>query len=203
MSSAAFEKVLKATGYLGPNGQPAPGLTLAGETVAANLRTVLKDDRVGLNADAVFSAHSAATSIFKDAGDEHPEETDIRAWHEAAWNIGVAPLLWIVTPTDVRLYDCYSSPPSGHGTANTPPVLDRFVIDAADRMRALDATCGRLATETGAFWSSPIGSKINRRHRVDRELLSEISALEQRLVELTPDDGEPRTRALARDLAGC
>lgn len=201
MRSAAFEKVLKATGYLGPNGQPAPGLTLAGETVAANLRTVLKDDRVGLNADAVFSAHSAATSIFKDAGDEHPEETDIRAWHEAAWNIGVAPLLWIVTPTDVRLYDCYSSPPSGDGTANTPPVLDRFVIDAADRLRALDATCGRLATETGAFWSSPIGSKINRRHRVDRELLSEISALEQRLVELTPDDGEPRTRALARDLA--
>ncbi len=201
MRSAAFEKVLKATGYLGPNGQPAPGLTLAGESVAANLRTVLKDDRVGLNADAVFSAHSAATSIFKDAGDEHPEETDIRAWHEAAWNIGVAPLLWIVTPTDVRLYDCYSSPPSGDGTANTPPVLDRFVIDAADRLRALDATCGRLATETGAFWSSPIGSKINRRHRVDRELLSEISALEQRLVELTPDDGEPRTRALARDLA--
>ncbi|HEX6376911.1 MAG TPA: N-6 DNA methylase [Allosphingosinicella sp.] len=201
MKSAAFAKVLQATGYLGPDGQPAPGLTLAGEAAAAKLRTVLEDDRVGLNADAVFSAHSAATSIFKDAGHEPPNEADIRFWHEAAWNIGVAPLLWIVTPTDVRLYDCYASPLSEDGKATTPPVLGHFVIDSAERLRALDAACGRLATETGAFWSSPVGSKISRRHRVDRELLAEISALEQRLVDLTPDSDEPGTRALARDLA--
>jgi len=199
--SAAFEKVLQATGYLGTNGRPAPGLTLPGEAAAAKLRTVLEDHRVGLNADAVFSAHSAATSIFKDAGEEQPDEADIRLWHEAAWNIGVAPLLWIVTPTDVRLYDCYASPPKDQAQATAPPILGRFVIDSADRLRALDATCGRLATETGAFWSSPIGSKISRRHRVDRELLAEISSLEQRLVDLTPDDGEPGVRALARDLA--
>lgn len=201
MRSPAFEKVLQATGYLGPNGQPAPGLTLKGEAAAAKLRTVLEDDRVGLNADAVFSAHSAATSIFKDAGGNQPDETEIRLWHEAAWNIGVAPLLWIVTPTDVRLYDCYASPLKEGGKATTPPILGRFVLDSAERLRALDATCGRLATETGAFWSSPIGSKISRKHRVDRELLAEISALEQRLVDLTPHDGGSRTRALARDLA--
>ena len=201
MRSRAFEKVLHATGYLGPNGRPAPGLTLAGEAAAAKLRTVLDDDRVGLKADAVFSAHNAPTSIFKDAGDKQPNEADIRFWHEAAWNIGVAPLLWIITPTDVRLYDCYASPPKDGGRAAGPPILGRFVLESAERLQALDATCGRLATETGAFWSSPIGSKISRRHRVDRELLAEISALEQRLVNLTPDNGEPRARALARDLA--
>ncbi|MEM9591478.1 MAG: N-6 DNA methylase [Pseudomonadota bacterium] len=201
MRSAAFEKVLQAVGYLGPNGRPAPGLTLAGDAAATRLRTVFEDDRVGLNADAVFSAQSTATSIFKDAGDEQPDESDIHFWHEAAWNIGVAPLLWIVTPTDVRLYDCYASPLNKQGKAATPPILDRFVIDSAERLRALDSACGRLVTETGAFWSSAIGSKISRRHRVDRELLAEIKALEQRLVELTPDDGESTARALARDLA--
>lgn len=201
MRSPAFEKVMQETGYLGPNGRPAPGLTLLGEPAAANLRTILEDDRVGLNADAVFSAHGAPTSIFKDAGDQAPDEADIRFWHEAAWNIGVAPLLWIVTPTDVRLYDCYASPLGDGGEATVPPVLGRFVLHSAERLRALDAACGRLATETGAFWSSPIGSKISRRHRVDRELLAEISALEQRLVDLTADGEEPSTRALARDIA--
>ena len=201
MRSAAFEKVLQATGYLGEKGRSAPGLTLAGEVADAKLRTILNDDRVGLNADAVFSAHSAVTGIFKDAGDEQPDAEKIRFWHEAAWNIGAAPLLWIVTPTDVRLYDCYASPLVDGEAPASPPILDRFVIDSTERLRALDNACGRLATETGAFWSSAIGSKISRRHRVDRELLAEISALEQCLVDLTPDNGDVPTRALARDLA--
>lgn len=201
MTSAAFEKVLQATGYLGENGRSAPGLTMAGEIAESKLRSILDDERVGLSADAVFSAHGAVTSIFKDAGDEHPDDAKIRFWHEAAWNIGLAPLLWIVTPTDVRLYDCYASPLIDGEDAASPPILDRFLIDSAERLRALDNACGRLATETGAFWSSAIGSKISRRHRVDRELLAEISALEQRLVDLTPADSDAMTRALARDLA--
>lgn len=202
MTSAAFRKTLEATGYIDAQGQPAPGLTQASGTTPARLRPVLLDDRVGLQADAVFSAQGAPTSIFKDAGHQPPSADDVRSWHEAAWNIGVAPLLWIVTPTDVRLYDCYASPLTESGTAAaTPPILDHFVIASAERLRALDAACGRLATETGAFWSSAIGAKISRRHRVDRELLGEISALEQRLVDLTPDGAEPKARAQARDLS--
>jgi type I restriction-modification system DNA methylase subunit len=201
VSSAAFDKVLLATGYMGANCRPAPGLTLAGGVADSKLRTILGDERVGLKADAVFSAHSAVTSIFKDAGDEQPDDAKIRFWHEAAWNIGLAPLLWIVTPTDVRLYDCYASPLVEGEDAASPPILDSFVIDSAERLRALDNACGRLTTETGAFWSSAIGSRISRRHRVDRELLAEISALEQRLVDLTPEDSDAPTRARARDLA--
>lgn len=201
MTSAAFKTALEATGYLGPNGRPAPGLVPADDPRAAMLRAVFSDDRVGLKADAVFSAQNAPTSIFKDAGDVEPAEEDLRRWHEAAWNVGVAPLLWIITPTDVRLYDCYASPEQTDQLASqTPQALDRFVLQSGERLRALDAQCGRLATETGAFWSSPIGSKINRQHRVDRELLAEISALEDRLAVL----GDPQTdRALAhaRDIA--
>jgi hypothetical protein len=164
------------------------------------LRSVLHDERVGLLADAVFSAQGAPTSIFKDAGHEPPSPTDLRGWYEAAWNIGVAPLLWIVTPTDIRLYDCYAAPSVMPDDAE-PPELDRFRLDIPDRVRELDAVCGRLTTETGAFWSGAIGSKINRKHRVDRELLAEISALEDCLVTLTPADVPVAARSLARDLA--
>ena len=199
MSSAAFKKVLKATGYLDEKGRSAPGLTRAAGQTPFRLRAVLRDERVGLNADAVFSAQGNPTSIFKDAGECAPDDDQVRAWREAAWNVGVAPLLWIITPTDVRLYDCYASPLVESGKA-PPPALEKYVLGSIEHLRNLNAACGRLATETGAFWASPVGLKISRRHRVDRELLAEISALEQRLVALQ-DEKAPADRALARDLA--
>lgn len=191
MGSAAFTKVLTATGYLLPDGRPAPGLARAGEDSGARLRAVLSDSRVGLQAEAVFSAQSVPTAIFKDAGDEAPSERQIAQWHEAAWNVGVAPLLWIITPTDVRLYDCYASPAKESPQQVATEPLDVFSLQAEDRLRSLDAMCGRYATETGAFWSSTIGKRIDRRHRVDRQLLNEINVLEDRLTGLPPANGRP------------
>lgn len=191
MGSAAFTKALTATGYLLPDGSPASGLVRAGEDAGGRLRAVLSDGRVGLQAEAVFSAQSVPTAIFKDAGEGAPSERQIAQWHEAAWNVGVAPLLWVITPTDVRLYDCYASPAKeGPQQIATEP-LDVFSLQAEDRLRSLDAMCGRYATETGAFWSSAIGQRIDRRHRVDRQLLDEIKALEDRLTLLSPADGQP------------
>ncbi|MCO6426042.1 N-6 DNA methylase [Sinorhizobium meliloti] len=201
MTSAAYKRALEATGYLGANGRLAPGFMSADDPRAARMRAVFSDNRVGLNADAVFSAQNAPTSIFKDAGHANPSDADLRHWQEAAWNVGVAPLLWVITPTDVRLYDCYDSPEQREAKPNAAPeALDRFVLDSPDRMRDLDAQCGRVATETGAFWSSAIGSKIDRRHRVDRELLAEISALEDRLTALGKDQ-TGHDLSHARDIA--
>ncbi|MGP9821231.1 N-6 DNA methylase [Salinarimonas sp. NSM] len=201
MTSAAYKQALEATGYLASSGLPAPGLVPADDLRAAKMRAIFSDERVGLQADAVFSAQNVPTSIFKDAGHEEPSEEDLRRWHEAAWNVGVAPLLWIITPTDVRLYNCYDSPSRTDDRAGQAPhALDRFVLDSGERLRALDLQCGRIATETGAFWTSAIGCKIDRSHRVDRELLAEISALENRLTALSKPATEG-TLARARDIA--
>jgi hypothetical protein len=192
MTSAAFVRALQATEYLSPEGQPAPGLLTADAPDAARLRAVLRDTRVGLKADAVFSAQNMPAGIFKDAGDAIPADAEIERWHEAAWNIGVAPLLWIITPTEVRLYDCYASPWRGTDLDVAAQPLERFDINDDDQLRALDAMCGRLATETGAFWSSAIGKRIDRQYRVDRELLAEINALEERLTALPPTQAAAR-----------
>ncbi|MDP1627376.1 class I SAM-dependent DNA methyltransferase [Parvibaculum sp.] len=201
MSSPAFKKVLEATGYLTPAGKSVPGLVTAGDPASANLKKVFADDRVGLNADAVFTAQSSATSIFKDAGTNEPSATDLKRWHEAAWNVGVAPLLWIITPTEVRLYDCYASR-AERPDDTAPSPLDNFPLQSEDRLRLLDSMCGRLATETGAFWSSAIGAKINRQHRVDRDLLEEISALEDLLTgSASPSRPGGTTGDMPREIA--
>lgn len=203
VNSPAFNKALTATGYLLANGRSAPGLERAGEGVTARLRPFLSDSRVGLQADAVFAAQSVPAAIFKDAGNEAPSDEQIAKWHEAAWNVGLAPLLWIITPTDVRLYDCYSSP---NKDEVLPRALDTFSLTSEKRLRALDEMCGRFATETGAFWLSPIGQRINRRHRVDQQLLAEINALEEGLTEISLGDNQaanhrPEHVKAARDFA--
>ncbi len=147
-------------------------------------------------------AQGTPAAIFKDSGSQPPSDDNTRLWHEAAWNLGVAPLLWIITPTEVRLYDCYSSPRKSLAQAVATP-LERFRLDTEGELRTLDEMCGRLATETGTFWSSRIGARIDRRHRVDRELLAEIRALEDRLTLLPPAQSAAALNepAAARDFA--
>lgn len=203
MSSAPFNKVLALTGYLTSDGGSAPGLTRQTDANALRMRSVLQDERVGLAADAVFSVQGTPTTIFKDSATQAPDEAQVQRWHEAAWNLGAAPLLWIVTPTSVRLYDCYAAPAGGAIKSSDP--LEIFSLDSTEDVTNLNAMCGRLATETGAFWASPVGKKIDRRRRVDRELLNEINALEEALTALPPAhesglSGSRETKA-SRDFA--
>ena len=110
MHSQAFQATLKKMGYLAAPQKPAPGLTLADGTPHPKFRSVLgRGNGIGLDADAVFSAQDSPVSIFKDAGRAAPHDDQVHRWHEAAWNVGLAPLLWVVTPTDVHIYNCYRS----------------------------------------------------------------------------------------------
>src|SRR4029077_5808588 len=141
MSSTPFKKVLTATGFLDSDGNAVPGLTQVPDEGSVRLRAVLRDGRVGLNADAVFSVQGSPSAIFKDSGTTVPTDVDVQRWHEAAWNIGVAPLLWIITPIEVKLYNCYASPPRTEGHQLTLP-LDTFTLSSDEQLRNLDAMCG-------------------------------------------------------------
>lgn len=189
MNSPAFQAALKGTGYILESGEPAHGLKFAGQEMSPGLRSVLEARRIGLHADAAFVDQKRPVSIFKDAGAEAPSDQEVREWHEMGWNVGVAPLLWVITPTEVRLYDCYKSPVVADPLQSTPTqALETFALDQVQPHSRLDKACGRLATESGAFWTGPVGRRIDRCHRVDRELLAEIDALEKRLTEVSQSE---------------
>ena len=207
MPSPAFHKALAATGYLSESGDPVLGLARPEANTSHRLRGIFTPGQNRLNADAVFSTHQHSISIFKDAGHQPPAESQIRQWHETAWNFGLAPLLWVVTPTSVRLYDCYASAQVTSSQPSVPAVpLDEFQLGSNERIQELKVTCGRAASETGAFWSNPIGRRINRQHRVDMELLQEIAALERCLNDLTSpqelENPDSHTQELTQRLIG-
>ncbi|WP_146056396.1 N-6 DNA methylase [Methylobacterium sp. V23] len=65
-------------------------------------------------------------------------------------------------------------------------------------MDGLEEACGRFSLDTGAFWASDLGKGIDRSGKVDRVLLEEIRALEDRLVAVSAPDGGHDALALAR-----
>ncbi len=148
-------KVLGAVGYVRADGQGSDGLVLRDGSVrsasdAARLGPLLSTGRGGLGADAVFRVGTSPVIVFKSS----PEPTDAEhEWHGLAWNIGVAPLLWVTTPQYVRLYNAYQPPMEYE---HSSPLLKEFKLTGAlDRALAeVEAVCGRRHVAMGAFWRS-------------------------------------------------
>ncbi|MBK3402672.1 SAM-dependent DNA methyltransferase [Methylorubrum populi] len=106
----------------------------------------------------------------------------------------MAPLLWIVTPVEVRVYDAFR----GIGTEEDRGPVGTYRLNVDTEMAALDEFCGRFSLDTGAFWASDLAQDIHRSGKIDRVLLEEIAALEQRLVKVSLASGEGITVAEAR-----
>ena len=184
MASLALSEVLEATGFLS-EGEPAAGVLL-GRKAAAKFRGR------HLHPDAVWTAPSRLTIYFKDVP-RAPDPEEVAQWRKDAWNHGFAPLLWVVSPNRIDLYNGFARP-SSVGDADATRLATFKGIES--ELAKLDAIAGRLAMETGAFWESPLAAAVDRRDRVDQQLLSDLAALERDLL----DDGLPR--ADAQELIG-
>ena len=113
---------------------------------------------------------------------EDPSEERIAAWHREIWNHGFAPLLWVISPESIAIYNGFSRPREAGNAA--VHLLDSFgrIEEELDR---LDALAGRLAMETGEFWRQ--AHAVDRRTCVDRQLLSDLASLEDDLLSADLD----------------
>ena len=130
---------LGATGFLLED-EPAPGLVLE----PSNL-----DVRTSFRPDAIWRDRSHLEVVFKYA-DRLPSPRDVASWHRDVWNLGVAPLLWVVSPERIDLYNTYERPLSA-GDASSHLLRQFRLIDR--ELANLDDYAGRLAMASGGFWS--------------------------------------------------
>ena len=182
MSTEPFRRVLEATGYLA-GGEPEPGVHL-GEDVRGMRRG--RD----FSPDALWRGRSALRVYFKFA-EQTPNDELVGAWRQEIWNEGFTPLLWVISPMKIELYNGFGRP-LGSGDAATHRLRTFRNIDS--ELEKLDALAGRLAMETGQFWLSDSG--IDRKTGVDQALLSDLASLESALVGANLD------RAAAQALIG-
>ena len=169
MTATALEQVLSATGYL-PDGQPSSGLRLGADAQAARQRGR------AFTPDALWRSSSSLTVYFK-FEPSAPADDVVSRWRREVWNEGFAPLLWVVSPERIDLYNGFGAPLQD-GDAQKH-LIARFENIAAS-LTKLDELAGRLAIETGQFWAQ--APTVDRKTSVDQKLLSDLAYLEHDLV---------------------
>ena len=173
---------LEATGYLVEGGPAAPTVSLQPSTRspglghAARLRSLQPDAWWRSGPPGRFGGGfdpSGLTVLFKFAD---RDDAPVAEWQREVWNLGSAPLLWVVSRACIDLYNGFARPePSGTPGANRVRRFGR----SADELADLNDYAGRLAMETGQFWHRQTG--VDRSAGVDRALLRDLSDLESDL----------------------
>jgi N-6 DNA Methylase len=184
---ASYIKVMESVGFY-RGGEPASGIIDAEDLRTANNEQIDKRikysaviDRNKLNATAIFELSGSPCIYFTRLGESDSEKSKLAKLHRLAWNQGLAPMLWIVTPTDVRLYNCYSKPTSTD-ESNPDQHLIALFKQTEQGLQQLHDFADRLQIESGAFWQKDQAKRINRRQRVDVSLLENLRKAEARLV---------------------
>ena len=173
MIAQSLSKVLEATGYL-QNGEPAHGVYLEDD---ARTRCQARE----FKPDALWRSDSALTVYFK-LERKDPSAEQVERWRKEIWNQGFAPLLWVVAPHRIDLYNGFGRPQETED-AEVHRLRTFKMIDS--ELNDLDAFAGRLAMETGQFWQH--APSVDRKTSVDRQLLNDLADLERDLVEATLD----------------
>ena len=183
MIAKPLGRALEATGYLADGASAAPSVTLAGSGAHAWLPSFEPDAWWRSDADRRGVGAAGLTVYFKYVDD--PEDVPIADWQREVWNQGFAPLLWLVSPERIELHNGFGTP-RGPDEAAANRLETYEMLDA--ELAQLDTFAGRLAMETGRFWSRE--SRVSRKTCVDRRLLRDLRNVERALVDAGLERGE-------------
>ena len=160
-----LQNVLRSTGFL-IGDELAPGLTLSPASSQRGAK---------FQPDAVWRDRSSLEVLFK-FSPSALQPKQIASWHKGAWNLGVAPLLWVVSPQKIELFNAFSRPDSSESAQSH---LLKVFGTLNDELARLDEYAGRLSMLSGRFWADE--KRVKREGRVDQQLLGDLQALEERL----------------------
>lgn len=140
---------------------------------------VLDRDRLGVT--DIYELDDSPCIYFKSVGSE-PSADQFAAWHKAAWNHGLGRMLWICTPTEIRVFNAFAPPPESPDGLSSPELL--LFKGIASRLEVLKAKLlTREQIESGEFWFGPLGRRIDRKNRVDEQLVTDLSNAAVKLGE--------------------
>lgn len=103
--------------------------------------------------------------------------------HSLSWNMGEAPLLFIVTPTELKIYNNYQTPQKKDGTLDPEAGL----IDTISLLTDLETQrqklypYNRTLLESGEYWKQA-GDRFNINTRIDTTLMNNLRVMRRRLI---------------------
>lgn len=144
--------------------------------------------------DGVLCTESAPLVYFKQVPRLDPQE--IHLLHRTFWNHGGAPILVLLSPSEIHVYSALVQPTTQLGDERIPALVDVL-------QRATVAVREFLpAVESGEFFRTHPKS-FNPEQRVDRRLLDNLEATRRRLVALQEVDDSIVDALLCRLVFAC
>lgn len=178
-----YQRVMAHTGFY-RDGVPTTGVTEA-EDIRNNNQYLEKRikysaviDTELINATAIYELSSSPCIYFTQLNEPNPRE--LAKLHKLSWNHGLAPMLWVITPNEVLLYNCYSQPTEQDENDPTRHLIESFETTESG-LNCMNELAGRLQIESGKFWEW--AKKIDRQQRVDSVLVKDLNYAEKKLTQ--------------------
>jgi hypothetical protein len=115
----------------------------------------------------------------------------IRQLHKDVWSQSKAPLLFVTLPHEIRVYNAYEPIPTrSEEDFDTAPRLMRRLTELTDSLIAqrriqeelVENYYENIYLETGAFWDTSEGRRINHQTRADHQLVDGMRQMRELLV---------------------
>jgi N-6 DNA Methylase len=177
-----YQRVMEEAGFY-RNGAPTSGVIEAeslrndNQQLEKRIKYSAVIDPEQINATAVFELSGSPCIYFTQLDQSDPDPKELARLHKLSWNHGLAPMLWVVTPTSVRLYNCYSEPTQNNPESNLIALFENTEAS----LKQLSDHASRLQLESGEFWQWQNAKQIDRKKRVDRVLVEDLQKAEKKL----------------------
>lgn len=132
--------------------------------------------------EAIYFTGEHPLVYFKTLHNFDPES--IKGLHRKIWNQGRVPLMFISTPTEIRIYNCYNEPLKATDDVNKLEI-DRFAF-AVNELNKFKNIYHQTKVDSGIFWETDSGKKIHTAQKVDQLLVSNLKETRKRLYNLFP-----------------
>ncbi len=177
-----YQRVMEHTGFY-RHGVPTTGVTEA-EVIRNNLEKRIKYSTVinpeQINATAIYELSGSPCIYFTQLKEANPRE--LAKLHKLSWNHGLAPMLWVITPDEVLLYNSYSQPTEQDEIDPNQHLIERFET-TEDDLKRMNKYASRLEIESGEFWKWEKAQQIDRKQRVDKILVKDLNDAEKKLTQ--------------------
>jgi type I restriction-modification system DNA methylase subunit len=126
--------------------------------------------------DAISFSGDAPIAYFKLLTEYDPET--VRKLHKIIWNQSRIPSLYVVTPAELRIYNCYDAPVEPNQDIDTRLV---HRIKVAEEVLNHYHIFAKLQFDSGEFWKTDFGRKYKSGKRVDFHLLTQLRSTRKTL----------------------
>jgi type I restriction-modification system DNA methylase subunit len=178
-SQSPLSNLLYELGY-----EESPGL-VSDEHIPAELELNWREAKDKLQIDAIYFVANAPVIYFKQF--EALDQARIIQLHRNVWNQSKVPLLFIVLPNEIRVYNGYDAPQRSNGEFIEPLRLDQKLIEHQETLSLWErlAIFSRKAIDSGAFWKNH-GQYFEQGTKANQRLLANLRYIRKQLLHAQP-----------------